>query len=135
MSYTRRIGELQWKRIYGYLSEFQNIYVRNEDSCRKFVEGIFWLAHSGSQWRLLPKEFGDWNAVYRRFSDWAEKGIWYKMLYYFSSDADMEYIMVDSTILRAHACAAGANKKTWQTRRTRFRSVEGWFFNENPRSM
>jgi putative transposase len=73
MSYTRRIRELQWKRIYGYLSEFQNIYVRNEDSCHKFVEGVFWLARSGSQWRLLPKEFGDWNAIYRRFSDWAER--------------------------------------------------------------
>ncbi|PCH59320.1 MAG: hypothetical protein COC05_07275 [Gammaproteobacteria bacterium] len=34
------------------------------------------------------------------------------MLYYFAHDPDMEYIMVDSTILRAHACSAGALKKT-----------------------
>lgn len=111
MSYSCRISESQWDRIYNYLSEFPDIYVRNEDSCRKFVEAVFWLARSGAQWRLLPREYGDWNTVYRRFSDWADKGIWYKMLYYFAKDADMEYIMVDSTILRAHACAAGANKK------------------------
>ena len=73
MSYKHRIGASQWKRIYHYLSELSDIYVRNEDSCRQFVEAVFWLARSGSQWRLLPKEYGDWNAVYRRFSDWAKK--------------------------------------------------------------
>ena len=105
MSYTPRIGATQWGQIYEYLQEFSEIYVRNESSCRQFVEAVFWMARSGAQWRLLPPEYGDWNTVYRRFSDWAQKGIWYKMLYYFATDADMEYIMVDSTILRAHACA------------------------------
>ena len=105
MSYHQRIGASQWRRIYEYLREFSEIYVRNEEQCRRFVEAVFWMARSGAQWRLLPSEYGDWNTVYRRFADWAKKGIWYKMLYYFAADADMEYIMVDSTILRAHACA------------------------------
>lgn len=104
--YKCRIGEPQWERIYEYLKEYKGIYVRQEQACRRFVEGVFWMARSGSQWRLLPKEYGCWNTVYRRFADWADKGIWYKMLYCFAQDADMEYIMVDSTILRAHACAA-----------------------------
>jgi putative transposase len=112
MKYTQRIGIKQWSRIYDYLRDYPEIYVKNEDQCRRFVEGVFWMARSGAQWRLLPKEYGAWNTVYRRFADWAEKGIWYKMLYYFQSDADMEYIMIDSTILRAHACSspAKANK-------------------------
>lgn len=105
MDYTQRISASAWDKLYIYLNEFKEIYVRDERHCRRFVEAVFWMARSGSQWRLLPKEYGEWNTVYRRFADWAEKGIWYKMLYYFSQDADMEYIMVDSTILRAHACA------------------------------
>ncbi len=108
MAYTQRISSAQWSRIYEYLSGFQEIYVKNEAECRRFVEAVFWMARSGSQWRLLPPEYGAWNTVYRRFADWARKGIWYKMLYYFQSDADMEYIMADSTILRAHACATPA---------------------------
>ena len=109
MSYKQQIQGKQWKKIYEYLSEFKEIYVQNEEQCRRFVEGVFWMVRSGSQWRLLPEEYGSWNTVYRRFSDWAAKGVWYKMLYYFAQDPDMEYIMVDSTILRAHACATPKN--------------------------
>jgi transposase len=105
------LGAAQWEKIYKYLNDCYGIYTGNEENCRRFVEGVLWLLKSGSQWRLLPREYGAWNTVYRRFSDWARKGIWYKMLCYFSEDADMEYIMIDSTILRAHACAAGAKKR------------------------
>jgi len=41
------------------------------------------MARSGSQWRLMPKEYGKWSGVWKRFSEWAEKGVWYKMFYYF----------------------------------------------------
>lgn len=112
MFYTKRLTDHQWNNIYKYLQGFGNIYVKNERDTNRFVEAVLWMARSGAQWRLLAKEYGDWNAVYRRFSDWAEKGVWYKMLYYFADNPDMEYIMIDSTILRAHACSSGALKKT-----------------------
>ena len=75
------------------------------------MEGVFWILKSGSQWRLLPVEYGKWSGIWKRFVSWADKGIWYKMFYYFQNDPDMEYIMIDSTILRAHAYASGALKK------------------------
>ena len=56
MSYTQRIGSRQWRLIYIYLSDFSEIYTRNEEECRRFVEAVFWMARSGSQWRLLPLE-------------------------------------------------------------------------------
>jgi len=112
MDYTQRIGSSQCSKLYEYLKPFPRIHTSNEDKAKRFVEAVFWILRSGAQWRMLPKEYGDWNVVYQRFSDWAERGVWYKILYYFAQDADMEYIMVDSTVLRAHACAAGALKKT-----------------------
>ena len=119
MLYPYKISDHSWSRIYKYLSDYPKIHTNNEEKTRCFVESVFWIARSGAQWRLLPKEYGDWNAVYHRFADWAEHSVWYKMLYYFSGDPDMEYVMVDSTILRAHACAAGANKKNTVAKRSR----------------
>jgi transposase len=111
MEFSCYIKEDQWVKIYEYLKTFKGLHLKNEKEVRRFVEGVFCILVTGSQWRRLPREYGNWNHVYQRFCDWCEKGIWYKMLYYFQEDADMEYIMVDSTILRAHACAAGAKKK------------------------
>ena len=97
-----------WNKIYEYLLDFRStrkVYIKNEESCRKFVEAVFWIVRSGSQWKMLPEKYGKWSGVWKRFSEWSDKGIWYKMFYYFQQDPDMEYIMVDSTMLRAHACA------------------------------
>jgi len=119
MSYPCKISDHVWSKIHKYLSDYPKIHTNNKEKTRRFVDAVFWIARSGAQWRLLPKEYGEWNAVYHRFSDWAEHGVWYKMLYYFSDSPDMEYIMVDSTILRAHACAAGANKKNMAVKKNR----------------
>jgi transposase len=116
MEYRQHLSPVQWVKIYEYLRALPRIHTRNEGKCRRFVEAVFWVLRSGAQWRVLPPEYGHWNVVYQRFADWADQGVWYKMLYYFAQDPDMTAIMVDSTILRAHACAAGALKKSTGSR-------------------
>lgn len=106
--YTCYLNEYQWENIYKYLKSIKGLHIGNEVQARRFVEGIFWMLRAGTPWRMIPKEYGNWNHMYQRFAAWADKGIWYKMLYYFAKDPDMEYIMIESTILRAHACAAGS---------------------------
>lgn len=77
---------------------------------RMFVEAVLWIVRTGSPWRDLPEVFGTWNSAFRRFSRWSAKGIWHRIFIAMSDDPDFEYLIVDSTIIRAHQHAAGAKK-------------------------
>ena len=55
---------------------------------RMFVEGVLWIVRTGSPWRDLPETFGDWNSVFRRFSRWSIKGVWYRIFEAMSDDPD-----------------------------------------------
>lgn len=107
---TVRFSNDRWQRIWAILKEQPGIYVGQERKTRMFVEAVLWMTRAGCAWRLLPAAHGDWNSVYKRFADWQEKGVWRALFDGLSRDADREWLMVDSTVVRAHACAAGAKK-------------------------
>ena len=86
------------------------IYVGQEAATRRFVEAVLWMARAGCAWRLVPGEVGSWNSVYKRFARWQERGVWAALMDHLAADADLEWVMLDSTVVRAHACAAGAKK-------------------------
>ena len=79
---------------------------------RLFVEAVLWMARTGAPWRDLPSDFGPWNTAFRRFSRWADKGVWQARFAKLCEDADFEEVFLDSTIVRAHQHAAGAPEKT-----------------------
>ena len=106
----RQLREDQWRRLYAVLQAQPGIYVRQEAATRRFVEAVLWMARAGCAWRLVPGELGSWNSVYKRFARWQEKGVWQALMQRLASDADLEWVMLDSTVVRAHACAAGAKK-------------------------
>ena len=76
--------------------------------------GCSWKVCCGSCVRLTvarsSEAFGDWNSVFRRFSRWSVKGVWWRIFEAMSDDPDFEYLIVNSTIVRAHQHAAGAKK-------------------------
>jgi len=103
-----KLSETQKRKIMSFLRTCRGIYVGNEAKTLRFIAAILWIVRSGSQWELLPKEYGKWNSIYKRFARWSDRGIFDQMLTDFASDPDLEYLLLDSTIIRAHPCAAGA---------------------------
>ena len=76
---------------------------------RLFVDAVLWIAKTGAPWRDLPERFGPWNSVWRRFDRWARRGVWQKV-FEALQDPDLEWLILDSTVIRAHPHAAGAKK-------------------------
>ena len=76
----------------------------------RFVKAVLYRYRTGIPWRDLPERFGDWKNTHKRFSRWAKKGAWQRLFEHLAAEADNEYAMIDSTIVRAHQHSAGAPK-------------------------
>jgi transposase len=114
----RRYGlrDDQWGRIKDLLpGRPGSVGVTAADN-RLFVEAVLYRYRAGIPWRELPERFGDWKNVHRRFSRWAKSCVWKQVFQYLAEDADNEYAMIDSTIVRCHQHSAGAQKKLVRTR-------------------
>ncbi len=77
---------------------------------RLFIEAVLWIARTGSPWRDLPQELGNWHTTYTRFHRWSKKGVWQKIMLEIGENAALVKLMIDSTVVRAHQHAAGSKK-------------------------
>ena len=106
----------QWDRIEELLpGRVGHVGVTARDN-RLFVEAVLYRYRAGIPWRDLPERFGDPIKIHTRFSRWAKSGVWARVFERLAADADNEYAMIDSTIVRAHQHSAGAQKKTAKTK-------------------
>src|SRR5437764_3535496 len=98
----------QWDRIKDFLPGREGSVGVTADDNRLFVEAVLYRYRAGIPWRDLPERFGDWKNVHQRFSRWAKSGVWQQLFQLLAADADNEYAMIDSTVVRAHQHSAGA---------------------------
>ena len=102
------LNDSQLNKIKDILPGKQSDPGRTGGDNRRFVEAIMWVGRNGARWRALPTHYGHWNSVHRRFRRWSKKGIWQMIFNTLAVSADTEWLMIDSTIIRAHQHAAGA---------------------------
>jgi putative transposase len=110
-----RLTDAQWDRIKDLVPGREGDPGRTGEDNRGFVEAVLWVARTGAPWRDLPSEL-KWNSVWRRFSRWAKRGVWERILQALADDPDFEHVIIDATTIRAHQHSAGG-KGGFKTRR------------------
>jgi transposase len=100
----------QWRLIEDFLPGKQGDAGAHGEDNRRFVNGVIWMARTGAPWRDLPERYGEWNSVYQRFNRWSKGGVWGRVFQAVKLP-DLEALLLDSTVIRAHQHAAGAPQK------------------------
>ncbi len=113
----QELSDAVWAKMEVHLPGEVSDPGRTGQDNRKFMEAILWLARTGAHWRALPDYFGKWNSVYVRFNRWCCDGVFDRLFNAMLDDPDFEYLLVDSTIVRAHQHSAGAQKGGLKLRR------------------
>jgi len=101
----------QWERLQDFVPGGRKGKRGPRSNNRLFFDALLWLARSGGRWRDLPERFGDFQTIKRRYYRWIEQGVFDVIFQNLGENADLEWLMIDSTIVRAHQHAAGARRK------------------------
>lgn len=118
MTYKCHLREDQWNKIKDFLPGKDTDSGRSAVDNRQFVEAVMWVGRNGARWRSLPSSYGNWNSAHKRFRRWSRNGIWQVLFDTLADSRDVEWLMIDSTIIRAHQNSAGAIKKTEVVKKT-----------------
>ena len=111
------LTNVQWGRIAPLLAGKASDPGRTGSDNRLFVNAVLWIIRSGARWHDLPERYGKYKTVHKRFTRWAKSGVWERVFASLTSDPDNQYLMLDSTVVRAHQQAAsgkgGPKTRLW----------------------
>ena len=108
-----KISHEQFKRIERLFPvQRGNVKIDNYD----FINAILYIAENGCKWRALPKEYGNWNSIYKRFNRWVSNGVIRRIFTAMQQEKiisiKVEVLALDSTSCKVHPDGQGALKKT-----------------------
>src|ERR1700743_952405 len=101
----------QWERIKPFVPGGLKGKRGPRSNGRRFIDALLWMARSGARWRDLPERFGPYERAKQRYYRWIRMGVLDRVFEGVAADPDLEWVMLDATVIRAHAQAAGARKK------------------------
>jgi transposase len=105
------ISDEQWEAIRDLVPGKEGDPGTTAKDNRLFVNALRWIAKTGAPWRDLPDRFGKWNSVFQRFNRWCKTGVFQRIMEKLQ-DPDLGALLLDSTVIRAHQHAAGAEGST-----------------------
>ena len=106
MAKRYELSDDQWRKIADLVPGKVGDPGRSGEDNRRFVNGVLWVLRSGAHWHDLPERYGKWKSVHTRFSRWAKAGVWERVFKVLTADRKNEYLMIDTTLVRAHQQAA-----------------------------
>ena len=104
----RVLTDAQWAIIAPFCLGKTNDPGQTGRAPRLFMKAVLWIVRTGAQWRELPGAFGKWNSVFKRFRRWVKADAFYRMFKALSTDADLEYAMIEGAIVKVHRSGQGA---------------------------
>jgi transposase len=111
------LTDAQWQLVRDLLPGKASDPGRTAANNRLFVDAVLWVLRSGAHWHDLPPRYGKWKSVHTRFSRWAKNGVWERVFAVLIKDRNNEYLMLDTTLVRAHQQAAtgkgGTKTRLW----------------------
>ena len=109
--YSGELTDEQWARVEPFVPGGRKGRRGPRSNNRCFVNALIWMARSGGRWRDLPDRYGNYQTVKRRYYRWIDNGVLDRLFEALAAEADLDWVSVDSTSIRAHAQAAGAPLK------------------------
>jgi transposase len=102
------LTDAQWAKMEPHCHGKPSDPGRSGSNNRRFIEAILWIVRTGSPWRDLPTVFGNWNTIYKRYREWVKADVFTRLFEVCSDEPDMEYAMVDATIVKVHRHGQGS---------------------------
>ena len=109
--HTDELSDGQWARVEPFVPGGRKGRRGPRSDNRRFVNALIWMARSGGRWRDLPERYGPYQTVKRRYYRWIDNGVLDQLFEALAQEADLDWVAVDSTSIRAQAQAAGAPVK------------------------